>query len=42
MHLVSLIFTNSGQEGMDKLDAVLPLVNQLICVFSDVYAEQVG
>lgn len=42
MRLMSLIFTISGQEGMGKLDTVLPLVNQLIYVFSDVYAEQVG
>lgn len=41
MRFVSLIFTMSGQEGMGKLDTLLPLVNQLIYVFSDVYAEQV-
>lgn len=38
---MSLIFAISGQEGMGKVDTVLPFVNQLICVFSDVYAEQV-
>lgn len=41
MHLVSLIFGISGQEGKGKLDAVLPSVNQLIYVLSDVYAVQV-
>lgn len=38
---MSLIFAIPGQEGMGKVDTVLPFVNQLICVFSDVYAEQV-
>lgn len=41
MCLVSLIFTILGQEGMGKLDTVLPLLSQFVYVFSDIYAQQV-